>query len=225
MANIILKLIPNKWDEKHFFSFIKKGLRCPKDQHFLAHNNFKKEIVAGEHWECFIWSKRELEDKILFKVVPYQKIDSAKLKEERQRVFRFNRELSHVEKFISDDFEKIVFKTNNMPFLKSKGKTKEELAQKYPDFTFLDDPEGVLARPPAPKPFFKKPFKKKFNGPRPPFVPRGQAGAPPPGYRPPSPYSSRQPGVPPLRQPAPPPPKQPAQPLPSFKHLKRFKSL
>lgn len=224
MANIILKLIPNKWDEKHFFSFIKKGQRCPKDQHFLAHNNLKKEIVAGEHWECFIWSKRELEDKILFKVVPYQKVDSTKLREERQRVFRFNRELYHVEKFKNEDFDKIVFKTNNLPFLKSAGKTRDELALKYPDFTFMDDPEGVLARPPAPKPFFKKPFKKKYNGPRQPFVPRGADAAPPPGYRAPSPYQARQPlGGSPYRPAVAPPPKQ--QPPVSFKHLKRFKSL
>jgi hypothetical protein len=152
MANIILKLIPNKWDEKHFFSFIKKSERCPKDQHFLAHNNKKLEIGAGEFWECFIWSKRELEDKFLYKVIPYNKIDPERIKEERKRINDFNRMLSHMERFIGPDFEKIVFLPENRPFLLAKEKNKVLLSGKFPDFYFLEENERLLARPPAPKP-------------------------------------------------------------------------
>ena len=169
MANIILKLIPNKWDAKHFFSFIKKGERCPKDQHFLAHNNLKKEIIAGEFWECFIWAKRELEDKILYKVVPSAKIDPKKLKTERRRVEDFNRELAAMEKLVGPDFEKVVFRANNTPFLLSK-KTKEELAQKYKDFSYLVDGEGVLARPPIRRPAYP-PRPSSFARPSRPFTP------------------------------------------------------
>jgi hypothetical protein len=162
MANIILKLIPNKWDARHFFSFLKKGERCPKDQHFLAHNNYKKEIKPGEFWECFIWTRRELEDKILFKVVPFCRVDVKKLKSERRRVEEFNRELAALEKLVGPDFEKVVFKANNIPFLLSK-KTKEELSSKYRDFSFLVDPEGVLARPPVTRP--QRP-ERGFSGPK-----------------------------------------------------------
>ncbi|MBL8025876.1 MAG: hypothetical protein JNL74_05675 [Fibrobacteres bacterium] len=181
MANIILKLIPNKWDEKHFFSFIKKSDRCPKDQHFLAHNNKKLEIAAGDFWECFIWSKRELEDKFLYKVIPYTKINPEKLREERKRVNDFNRMLSHIEKFVGEDFEKVVFLPENRPFLQAKVKDKSALAAKYPDFYFLEEPERLLARPPAPKPPKRsggsggfrsggKPFvKKSFGDSRPPY--------------------------------------------------------
>ena len=147
MANIILKLIPNKWDSKHFFSFIKKGERCPKDQHFLAHNNLKKDIKAGEFWECFIWAKREMDDKILYKVVPSAKIDAKKLRNERRRVEDFNYELNTLEKMVGPDFEKVIFRANNMPFLLSK-RTKDELAAKYPGCSVLVEPEGVLCRPP-----------------------------------------------------------------------------
>jgi len=152
MANIILKLIPNKWDEKHFFSFIKKSDRCPKDQHFLAHNNRKLEIAAGEFWECFIWSKRELEDKFLYKVIPYNKIDPERIREERKRVNDFNRMLSHMERFIGPDFEKVVFLPENRPFLLAKEKNKVLFSGKYPDFSFLEETERLLARPPAPRP-------------------------------------------------------------------------
>lgn len=165
MANIILKLIPNKWDAKHFFSFIKKNDRCPKDQHFLAHNNFNKEIKAGEFWECFIWAKREMEDKILHKVVPFAKIDEHKLKSERMRVREFNFELAQMEKLIGEDFQKVVFKANNIPFLVS-NKSKEELSKKFPDFSFLVDAEGVLGRPPIQrKP--KRPERRFFKGNKP----------------------------------------------------------
>jgi hypothetical protein len=152
MANIILKLIPNKWDEKHFFSFIKKSDKIPKDQHFLAHNNRKKEIQAGDFWECFIWSKRELEDKILYKVIPYAKVSVENLKEERKRVSDFNRVLANMEKFIGEDFEKVIYLPDNKPFLQAKIRDKSALSLKYPDFLFLEEGNLLLASPPAPKP-------------------------------------------------------------------------
>ena len=166
MANIILKLIPNKWDPKHFFSFIKKNDKTPKDQHFLAHNNFKKEIKPGEFWECFIWVKRELEDKILYKVVPFLKIDERNLKGERRRVEDFNRELSSLEKFVGPDFEKIVFKANNIPFLLSK-KSKEELSAKYHGFSFLIENDTLLARPPIKQ---QQKHESSFKGAGKPFI-------------------------------------------------------
>ena len=147
MANVILKLVPNKWDNKYLFSFIKKNKNCPKDQHFLAHNSFKCEIKPGEFWECFIWHKREIKDRILYKVVPYKKIHEKHLKKEEDRVGRFNRELAFLERFIGKDFEKIVFRTNNIPFLLAKSRNEKELSRKYPDYAFLKDKEGILARP------------------------------------------------------------------------------
>jgi hypothetical protein len=168
MANIILKLIPNKWDAKHFFSFIRKSEYCPKDQHFLAHNNYKKEIKAGEYWECFIWVKREMEDKILFKVVPFLRIDEKKLKSERRRVEEFNQELGGLEKLVGEDFEKIIFRANNIPFLLSK-KSKEELGAKYRDLSFLVEEEGVLARPVSKR--ASRP-EMSYNGPGKPQAPR-----------------------------------------------------
>ncbi len=162
MANIILKLIPNKWDEKHFFSFIKKSDRCPKDQHFLAHNNAKREIVAGDFWECFIWSRRELNDKILYKVVPHRKVDPEKMREERARVAEFNAILSAMEKFVGDDFEKIVYLPDNRPFLLAKTKNRTALAAKYPSFIFMEEPDRLLAQPP--KPQKPKGFKRPIGG-------------------------------------------------------------
>src|SRR3989339_1566513 len=154
MANIILKLTPNKGDPRHYFSFIKANKFCPKDQHFLAHNNYKKDIKPGEFWECFVWSRREIKDKILFKVIPYAKIDEKLLKNEKRRVERFNKELAFCERFIGKGFDKIVFRAGNTPFLQSRLK-KDELVKLYPNFSFLEEPDGVLARPPAPS--FKKP--------------------------------------------------------------------
>jgi hypothetical protein len=153
MANIIIKLIPNKWDKKYFFSFIKKGKKRPKDQHFLAFNSFKHAINAGEYWECFIWQKQERKDKVLLKVVPYRKIEEKNLAEERKRIGRFNRELSVIEKYVGGDFEKVVFRRNNMPFLlASKSVPERVLSQKYPNFAFLRDGGDFLARPGRPRP-------------------------------------------------------------------------
>jgi hypothetical protein len=172
MANIIIKLVPNKWDSKYFFSFIKKSDKCPKDQHFLAFNSLNREIQAGDYWECFIWDKRETKNRILFKVVPYKQIDKERIKEEKQRVHRFNKMMTVLERFVGEDFKKIVFRSKNEPFLLANTKDEQDLARKYPKFAFLKDKEGILARPV----FRDKPVKQyggyKFKGPRKPIEPR-----------------------------------------------------
>ncbi|MFH0921645.1 MAG: hypothetical protein V1913_14940 [Fibrobacterota bacterium] len=173
MANIILKLIPNKWDTRHYFSFIKVNKFCPKDQHFLAHNNYNKDIKPGEFWECFIWSRREIKDKILFKVIPFTKVDEKYLKNEKRRVEHFNKELAFLEKFIGKGFEKVVFRQGNVPYLLA-NKPKEELVKLYPAFSFLQEPEALLAKPPDP-PRFKKPSSSSR-----PFPPRHNNFAPRP---------------------------------------------
>ncbi len=165
MANIILKLFPNKWDEKNFFSLI-PGIKGSKDQHFLAHNNNKKEIQAQEHWECFIWDKKEKSDKILYKVIPFRKVDESKLKEEQDKVRAFNRELEYLESIRGKDFPEIKFTNGNTPFLIA-SITEEEITLRYPGFMIMREDEKILARPS--KEMFKRlvhfarPKKKKIK--------------------------------------------------------------
>ena len=147
MANIILKLIPNKWDAKYHFSFIKANAKNPKDRHYLAYNTFKHDIRAGDFWECFIHGRRETAKRVLFKVVPFRKIDPTRVKEEIRRVLRFNKELDVMEKLVGVDFEKIIFKRDNLPFLQARRDAREELARKYPQLVFVRENEGLLARP------------------------------------------------------------------------------
>jgi len=163
MANIILKLIPNKWDTKYFFSFIKKNDRNPKDRHFLAYNTFKYDVKAGEFWECFMCSQRELKEHLLVKVVPFKRIDERKLMYERKRVSQFNRELSVMERLVGTDFEKIIYKKDNRPFLLCRQDNREELARKYPNLIFMQEAEGLLAR--ISERAFQRPFKRPNSGP------------------------------------------------------------
>lgn len=182
MANIILKLVPNKWDPKYFFAFIKASEKNPKNRHFLAYNSFKHPVLAGEFWECFIVSKRELKERVLVKVVPFKRIDLQKLAEEKRRVGRFNKELEFMEKLVGADFDKIIYKRDNIPFLQAKRDAQDELARKYPSLVFTRDLEGLLARP-SEKLFARPPrpggFRGGFRPPQRPF----ERSSPPRSFR------------------------------------------
>lgn len=139
MVNLLLKFVENKKNPSEAPIAFNNKKAC------LVHKQADVKPQKGEYWECFLWADY---DKFCL-VKPFKKIEEKDVDATRKKVEQFNDDLIALEKYKkanSEIFTKIVFDTENKPYLLSSMPSKK-LKEKFPDYIVRKVEDKILARP------------------------------------------------------------------------------